>query len=128
ESTNGIWIDSVPIERVRLVDGLKLQIGQTVIAVKAKGGKKSGPLEKAGQFGELIAQSVKMRAAVATLKQFAATDIAVLLEGETGTGKEIAAQAIHSASLRARGPFVVFDCGAVTQSMAAAELFGHVAG
>src|SRR5439155_744298 len=52
----------------------------------------------------------------------------VLLEGETGTGKEVAARAIHAASARALAPFVVFDCGAVTPALVASELFGHERG
>jgi DNA-binding NtrC family response regulator len=69
-----------------------------------------------------------MRAAVATLEQLATSDVTVLVEGETGVGKEVAAQVLHGWSARARGPFLVFDCGAVAPSLAAAELFGHERG
>src|SRR5262249_44232954 len=62
---------------------------------------------------------------VATLQQFALTDVAVLLEGETGTGKELAAQMLHATSTRRQGPFVVFDCSSVGHSLMAAELFGY---
>jgi len=69
-----------------------------------------------------------MRAAVGDLEKLAAADITVLIEGETGTGKELAAHALHAASRRASGPFVVFDCGAHVPTLIAAELFGHERG
>src|SRR5262249_58427221 len=52
----------------------------------------------------------------------------VLIEGETGTGKELVAQAIHGASNRAPGPFVIVDCGALPDNLLDAELFGHAPG
>jgi triosephosphate isomerase len=66
-----------------------------------------------------------MRVFAATLLEAARSDATVLLEGETGTGKEVAAESLHAASARARGPFVTFDCAAVSPSLAGAELFGH---
>jgi DNA-binding NtrC family response regulator len=69
-----------------------------------------------------------MRAAAALLEQLAQSDVTVLIEGETGTGKEVAAEALHGRSPRARGPFVVFDCAAVQPSLLAAELFGSERG
>jgi DNA-binding NtrC family response regulator len=69
-----------------------------------------------------------MRAVVAQLTQLGPTETTVLLEGETGSGKELAAQALHAASARSGAPLVVFDCGAVAPTLAAAELFGHERG
>jgi transcriptional regulator with GAF, ATPase, and Fis domain len=62
------------------------------------------------------------------LGRLAPTEVTLTLVGETGTGKDVLANAVHSASPRANGPFVVFDCGAVAQNLAESELFGHERG
>jgi transcriptional regulator with PAS, ATPase and Fis domain len=69
-----------------------------------------------------------MREVFAVLELAAASDVTVLLEGETGTGKELAARAIHDASQRRRGPFVAVDCGALPANLVESELLGHVRG
>ncbi len=79
-------------------------------------------------FGDLIGTSDVMRCVFSALAQCAASDATVLIEGETGTGKEGAAHAIHAASSRAHAPFVVVDCGAVANSLIESELFGHERG
>jgi DNA-binding NtrC family response regulator len=127
-SKNGVRVGGFPVERVPLVDGLQLRLGHSAIAVHALGGHRSYALAKAGTVDGLVAHSVKMRAVVAALRGFAANEVSVLIEGETGTGKELAAQLLHRWSPRAGGPFVIFDCSAVAPTLAAAELFGHVRG
>jgi DNA-binding NtrC family response regulator len=77
------------------------------------------------KFGAAIGDSLGMRTVFGALEQVAATDSTVLLEGETGTGKGLLARAIHLASKRAEGPFVVLDCGAVSSALIESELFGH---
>src|SRR5439155_9367227 len=62
------------------------------------------------------------------LERIAPSDLALLVEGETGTGKDVIAESVHRASPRAEQPFVVFDCGAVSPSLAESELFGHERG
>jgi DNA-binding NtrC family response regulator len=69
-----------------------------------------------------------MRAVFAMLAKVAATDLSCILVGETGTGKELAARALHDASVRGPKPFVVVDCGAVTKNLIESELFGHEKG
>jgi DNA-binding NtrC family response regulator len=69
-----------------------------------------------------------MRKIFGVLERVAATDVTVLLQGETGTGKDLIARAIHEASPRAEGPYVVVDCGAVAPSLIESELFGHEKG
>jgi transcriptional regulator with GAF, ATPase, and Fis domain len=76
----------------------------------------------------LIGRSRAFRETLAVLQQCAAVDATVLLCGETGTGKELAARAIHYLSARRRGPFVPINCGAIPDSILEAELFGHVRG
>jgi DNA-binding NtrC family response regulator len=126
-STNGIAVGRQLIERAPIIDGSRLWLGHSAIVVRALGEQVSIALGRPGSFGLLIAHSLKMRAVTATIEQLAPGDATVLIEGETGTGKEVAAQALHGASGR-RGPFVVVDCGAMTPSLLAGELFGHERG
>ena len=69
-----------------------------------------------------------MRRLYPLCERLAASDVPVVIEGETGTGKEVLAEAIHETGPRARGPFVVFDCTAVPPNLVEAELFGHERG
>jgi DNA-binding NtrC family response regulator len=76
----------------------------------------------------LIGRSAVFRAALGQLLQWAAVDATVLLCGETGTGKELMARALHYLSVRRSGPFVPVNCGAIPDNLLEAELFGHVKG
>jgi DNA-binding NtrC family response regulator len=77
---------------------------------------------------EFAAVSASMRQVYALVRQLAATEVTLTLTGETGTGKDVLAHLVHSASPRARAPFVVFDCGAVPPNLVESELFGHERG
>ncbi|MGL4943848.1 MAG: sigma-54-dependent transcriptional regulator [Thermoguttaceae bacterium] len=79
-------------------------------------------------FGGVIGSSSAMRDVVERLKRIAPTDATVLIQGETGTGKELFAQAIHQNSQRKNKPFVALNCGAISESILESELFGHVKG
>jgi transcriptional regulator with GAF, ATPase, and Fis domain len=80
------------------------------------------------QYGELIGSGASMREVYRRIEKVAATDISVLVTGETGTGKEVVAREIHRRSPRAGGPFVAVNCGAIPESLLESELFGHVKG
>ncbi|MGD1972758.1 MAG: sigma-54 dependent transcriptional regulator [Desulfobacterales bacterium] len=73
----------------------------------------------------IICPSCAMRPAYALAKKVAATDITVLIQGETGTGKDVMARQIHRQSKRSDGPFIILDCGLLTQNLAESELYGH---
>jgi len=79
-------------------------------------------------FGGAIGHSLAMRSLFGVLERIAPTDATVLLEGETGSGKDVLARAICAQSPRASKPFVVVDCGAVSYSLIESELFGHERG
>jgi two-component system response regulator GlrR len=79
-------------------------------------------------FGRLEGRSAAMRRVFGLLAMAARSDVTVLLQGETGTGKDAAAAAIHGASDRRGGPFFIIDCGAIPASLLESELFGHEKG
>lgn len=82
----------------------------------------------AGGFEDLIGRSEPMRKVFALIEEVAQTDTPVLIRGETGTGKELVARAIHVRSLRNHGPFIAVNCGAVPETLLESELFGHERG
>ena len=87
-----------------------------------------GEVEKARGLGEVIGDSPLMRQLLAMIDRVAASDATVLIVGESGTGKELLARTIHRVGPRQDGPFVAFDCSALTPSLLEAELFGHEKG
>jgi two-component system, NtrC family, response regulator GlrR len=80
------------------------------------------------QFGGMVGRSAPMRTLFSLLKRAAASEATVLIEGETGTGKEASSDAIHSQSSRRDGPFGIVDCGAIPPQLLESELFGHEKG
>jgi DNA-binding NtrC family response regulator len=82
-------------------------------------------LDERGRFHDIIGRSDAIRRVVRLVQQVAPTDVTVLIEGETGTGKELVAQAIHRESARRKGPFVAVNCAGLSEELAASQLFGH---
>ncbi len=81
-----------------------------------------------GCFGRMVGASPEMRRLYPRCQRLAATDVHIIVVGETGTGKEVLAESLHEESPRASGPFVVFDCAAVAPKLIESELFGHERG
>jgi transcriptional regulator with GAF, ATPase, and Fis domain len=80
------------------------------------------------RFGEIVGTSPPMQQVFRRVEKLAATDVSVLITGETGTGKELIAREIHNRSPRAQKPFVTINCGAIPENLLESELFGHVKG
>jgi DNA-binding NtrC family response regulator len=127
-STNGTFFEGSRITEVTVPAGTTLLVGRTALRVEPEAQPLDLPPSQARRFGELVGESLAMREVFAVLERVAATDATVLVEGETGTGKELVARALHDASPRRRGPFVAVDCGALPEGLLESELFGHVRG
>jgi DNA-binding NtrC family response regulator len=127
-SRNGTFLEGIRVVAARVPHGGRVQLGRTEITVRYATEPTPVELWPTNAFGGLVGQSVAMRALFARLSRVAQSQATVLIEGETGTGKELAAKAIHDASPRAEGPFVVIDCGALPENLLEAELFGHAKG
>jgi DNA-binding NtrC family response regulator len=127
-SRNGTVVDGVRVKECWLREGSMIRLGQTALSFASIPERAAVPLSSRERFGTMVGRSVAMRAAFARLERAAAVDSTVLVEGETGTGKEEAAQSLHEASARAGGPFVVVDCSAIPGALLESELFGHERG
>ena len=129
-SKNGTYYDGARITDVRLQGGATLRVGGPTGPELRIGLDRSPKLRAstAHRFGPLVGRSLPMRQAFSLLERIAPSKTTVLVTGETGTGKELVARAIHEASPRAAGPYVVVDCGAIAASLLESELFGHARG
>jgi PAS domain S-box-containing protein len=85
-------------------------------------------LKKQCSFGDIVSKNAKLLGLFSVLPQIAQSDSTVLIEGASGTGKELFARAIHNGSPRKKGPFVAVNCGALPETLAESELFGYKAG
>jgi DNA-binding NtrC family response regulator len=127
-STNGTWYEGSRVTELAITAGSTLLVGRSAVRIEPEAQPLDVPPSQARRFGELVGESLAMREVFAVLERVAATDTTVLVEGETGTGKELVARAVHDASPRRRGPFVAVDCGALPENLLDSELFGHVRG
>jgi two-component system, NtrC family, response regulator GlrR len=125
ESRNGTFVDGTRIGEAWLHDGAELRLGRTTLRARLEDERVAQPLSKRSELGTLFGESAAMRAAFSLIEKAAVTEATVLLEGETGTGKEGAAEAIHQLSARRDKPLVVVDCAAIPAGLLESELFGH---
>ncbi len=115
------------LERGTVSRGTVLALGKSLLKILDGEALEVELFEQDDFFG-LIGRSSAMRRLMARLAQAAKTDVSVLLNGETGTGKEVVARSLHSASARAAKPLEIVDCGALMPTLVASELFGHEKG
>ncbi len=128
ESTNGTFYHDARVREVLLPMGGEVAFGKTVVKVSPEEiPLESAPLEES-RLGPLVGGDLRMREIFALVRDIAASDATVVIEGETGTGKELVAQALHAHSARAKGPMVVFDCTNQPKDLIESSLFGHVKG
>lgn len=127
-STNGVTVNGVIVRDALLVGGEQLRVGGTTLRVERRMLASPAAVPLVAHFGAVVGASTEMRRLYPLCERLAATQVPVVIEGETGTGKEALAEALHAMGPRAAGPFVVFDCTAVPPNLVESELFGHERG
>lgn len=127
-STNGTIVQGIRVTQAFLEQGTEIQLGKTRIVFCALPDSMEFALSKNKSFGTLLGQSIPMRRVFHLAETYAPTDATILIEGETGTGKEVLAEEIHRHSKRRDKPFIVIDCAALAKDLIESELFGHTKG
>jgi transcriptional regulator with PAS, ATPase and Fis domain len=127
-SRNGTAVNGTSVVHAHLAEGAVIEIGRTKLRFGLEGDPVRLEIAQQTRFGSMVGQSLAMRCVFAELKRAAASDASVLLSGETGTGKEIAAESLHALSARSAGPYIIVDCGAIPPQLLESELFGHERG
>jgi two-component system response regulator GlrR len=128
DSTNGTFVNGLRILEAYLPDKARLQLGEAEVGFALLRDEAELAMADAHRFGALVGSSPAMRRLFSELERVAASDATVLLQGESGTGKDLVAQEIHRHSARRNGPFVVVDCGGIPEALIESELFGHEKG
>jgi DNA-binding NtrC family response regulator len=127
-SRNGTFVGEAEVLRAFVRSGAAIRLGKTTLELTVLDRELEQPLATGDRLGPIIGGSPTMRRLYPLVEQYGASAATVLVTGETGTGKELIAEAIHAASDRRDGPFVVVDCGALSHDLAESELFGHERG
>ena len=127
-STNGTFVEGVRLREGEVKPGATVRVGNSAFRIEAAGGAAFVAISDRTSFGELVGASLPMRRVYAVLERIAGTSATLLIEGETGTGKDVVARSLHAASARSARPFVPVDCGAIPENLVESELFGHVRG
>jgi transcriptional regulator with GAF, ATPase, and Fis domain len=127
-STNGTSVNGVRLREAWLNPDCEIYLGNCRVTFHAYDEEveiKASPEERCG---DIIGRNLRMRELFGMIEKIAPTGATVVIEGETGTGKEVVARTLHRLSTRKNKPFIVFDCGAVPESLIESELFGHEKG
>jgi len=127
-STNGTHVKGVRIVDGFIPPGSTIQIGNSAVVFDPLDDSVSVPLWHESRLHSLIGGSASMRHLFDMINRFAQSDATVLIQGETGAGKEGVADAIHQCSPRRNGPFVVLDCSAIPEQLFEDQIFGHEQG
>ncbi len=127
-STNGTFVNNVRIREAFLTPGCTISVGKTELKFQAHESRFEIVPSAKNKCGDIVGGNAKMREIYSIIEKIAPSSTTVVIEGETGTGKEVVAQSIHKLSSRAKGPLIVLDCGAVPPNLIESELFGHEKG
>jgi DNA-binding NtrC family response regulator len=127
-SRNGTWVGPVRIDRAIVPAGTRLRLGDTTIIVEDAGSRVAPPAAEVPRSADLVGESEAIREVARLVHRLARVDSSVLIQGETGVGKEVVARALHEASPRRAAELVVVDCGSMPATLIASILFGHEKG
>ena len=127
-STNGTLVNHVRVRVAYLKSGASLRMGSSHLRFSLLSERVEITPSSRESLGSIVGKSERMRQLFGVIEKIAPTAVTVVLEGETGTGKEVVARTIHQFSSRANQTFIVFDCGAVAENLIESELFGHERG
>jgi len=128
ESTNGTIVDGTPVREAYLAPGARIIFGDTEVLFQPRKKWERIDVSDADHFGEMYGTTPAMKSVFSLLAKLSPTSLTCILVGETGTGKELASRAIHDHSPRAGKPFIVVDCGSISENLIESELFGHERG
>ncbi|MBX2814215.1 MAG: sigma 54-interacting transcriptional regulator [Myxococcales bacterium] len=121
-------LNGFPVKEAVLEPGCTFKLGSLEIGLENAADTLRVLPSASTHFGDAKGESLAMREVFGVLEAVASTDVTVLLLGETGTGKDVLAHAVHAASSRRSGPLVTIDCGAIAPSLIESELFGYERG
>jgi DNA-binding NtrC family response regulator len=127
-STNGTWLGAQRVIEAEIAPGAVLRLGDSLLELQAD--QRAHPVKPADatRFEHLVGSTVEMRELFGVLERVASKPLSLLVQGETGTGKEEVARAVHSRGSRSQGPFAVLDATTIPASLAESILFGHERG
>ncbi|MFO7156511.1 MAG: sigma 54-interacting transcriptional regulator [Pseudomonadota bacterium] len=121
-STNGTWVNGVRVGQAELSAGAWVRVGQSDLVLEREKD------DQLSSFEGILSRSPAMREIFQRIERIAPSVAPVAIFGETGTGKELVARAIHRRSDRAKGPFIPVNCAAISRELVESELFGHEKG
>ncbi len=118
-STNGTWVDGMRIAEAELSAGARLRLGSHDIVLERD------LQREVPRLPGLVWRDPALAPVLELLRRAAPSQLPIMILGETGSGKEVAARAVHELSSRSAGPLVPLNCGAISRELAESELFGH---
>jgi transcriptional regulator with GAF, ATPase, and Fis domain len=132
-SLNGTWLQTGQNDPVRIRDAdvapnTSVRVGSSILHVRAVAAATEDEVPAWPAFGSLLGTSLAMRKLFAVLEKIAKAECNVLIQGESGVGKELVAAEVVTHSPRRDAPFVVVDCGAISPNLVESQLFGHLRG
>ncbi|MBI2391432.1 MAG: sigma 54-interacting transcriptional regulator [Deltaproteobacteria bacterium] len=132
-SLNGTWLQTGPNEPIRIRDAdvapnTSVRVGSSILHVRTVAPASDDEVPPWPAFGSLLGTSLAMRKLFSVLEKIAKAECNVLIQGESGVGKELVAAEIVQHSPRRDSPFVVVDCGAISPNLVESQLFGHARG
>ncbi len=124
-STNGTWVGGARIDGAQLELGAVLRLGDAEVVLEAR---ERADRDRPPPFEGMLSSDPAMREVFDLVGRVGPSDAAVTILGDTGTGKELVARALHARSGRAAGPFIPVNCSAIAETLIESELFGHEKG